>query len=82
MFFRDNYTNNIIGEDGLRDFKNIVVNNLYNEATNMLYEVKHNMVTIEVLAGEIVEYFRNHNLDQEGLVIYLQAMDVLKKDDN
>jgi len=40
------------------------------------------MVTIETLAKEIIEYFWNHNLDQEGLVIYLQAMDILKKDVN
>jgi hypothetical protein len=34
-------------------------------------------ITIETLAREIVEYFRNHNLDQEGLIIYLQAIDII-----
>jgi len=76
LFFESNYISNIIGEDGLRDFENTTVNNLYNEATNILYELNHN-ITTEELAYEIIKYFESHNLDEAGQELYLQAEKIL-----
>jgi hypothetical protein len=76
LFFRDNYDNNIIGEDRLRDFENVVVNNLHAKAENILYELQHSM-TKEKLAYNVVDYFETHSLDEAGMKLYLQAEKIL-----